>query len=153
MDYLTSQIETWASHRAIRHFWGFSELQDYDPECSSMPDGARAALVDTCKASMAIKDPKIQSFFSEYYGLSEGHRQRSDEAGWICAQRRVGRAFGWLHSQYAGGKATIPEYLIMVDDDTYVDLVDVMTYLEKEDKKTEGRAFARAGCVFPQNEV
>eukprot|EP00804_Cyclotella_cryptica_P013053 CCRYP_002359-RA/>CCRYP_002359-RA protein AED:0.09 eAED:0.14 QI:151/0.85/0.75/1/0.85/0.75/8/502/1448 len=153
MDYLTSQIETWASHRAVRHFWGFSELQDYDPECSAMSDAARAAIVDTCKASMAVKDPKIQSFFSEYYGLSEGHRERSNDAGWICAQRRVGRAFGWLHSQYAGGKATIPEYLILVDDDTYVDLVDVMAYLEKEDQKAEGRAFARAGCVFPRNEV
>ena len=53
MDYLTSQIETWASHRSIRYYWGFSELQDYDPECSAMSDDARAALVETCSTRIA----------------------------------------------------------------------------------------------------
>jgi hypothetical protein len=154
MDYLTAQIETWASHRGVRHYWGFSELQDFDPECSTMSDEARSAAVDTCKTGPAFKDPKIKSFFADYYGLSEGNRVRSNDAGWICAQRRVGRALGWLHSQYSGGKADIPDYLMVVDDDTFVDLVDVMSYLEQEAKKNEDvGAFARAGCVFEENEM
>jgi hypothetical protein len=36
LDYLTGQILTWASHRMVRHFWGLSELQDYDPQCGGM---------------------------------------------------------------------------------------------------------------------
>ena len=154
MDYLTAQIETWASHRGVRHYWGFSELQDFDPECSAMSEEARSAAVDTCKATQAFKDPKMKSFSEEFYGLSEGNRVRSDDAGWICAQRRVGRALGWLHSQYSGGKTDIPDYLMVVDDDTYVDLVDVMNYLKQEDDRTENAAaFARAGCVFQENEM
>ena len=154
MDYLTAQIETWASHRGVRHYWGFSELQDFDPECSAMSEEARSAVVDMCKATEAFKDPKIKSFSEEFYGLSEGNRVRSGDAGWVCAQRRVGRALGWLHSQYSGGKTDVPDYLMVVDDDTYVDLVDVMSYLEQEADKTEhAAAFARAGCVFQENEM
>ncbi|KAL3782062.1 hypothetical protein HJC23_006290 [Cyclotella cryptica] len=157
MDYLTSQIETWASHRSIRHFWGFSELQDYDQECSAMSDEARAALVDACKdrAHPAFGDDRIQAFFEEYYGLSEGNVVRSNDAGWICAQRRVGRAFGWLHAQYFEGQVDVPDYLMVVDDDTYLDLVDVMAYLEREREKIDNNeaAFARAGCVFQENDV
>ena len=152
MDYLTAQIETWASYRGVRHYWGFSELQDFDPECSAMTDEDRSAAVEQCKAPSAFKDAKMKSFLADYYGLTEGNRVRSGDAGWICAQRRVGRALGWLHSQYSGGKATMPDYLMVVDDDSYVDLLDVMSYLEQEAKKGVG-PFARAGCVFQESEV
>lgn len=153
MDYLTAQIETWASHRAVRHVWGFTELQDFDPECSTMSDEARLAAIDKCEASELFSDPKIKSFSSEYYGLSEGNRIRSNDAGWICAQRRVGRAFGWLHSQYSSGKTSIPDFVMVVDDDTYIDLVDVIGHLEEENNKLGNGAFAKAGCLFEQNEM
>jgi hypothetical protein len=97
MDYLTAQIETWASHRSVRHFWGFSELQDFDQECASWSEGRRASAVEHCKAS-GFKDSKISSFASEYYGLSEGYRIRSDDPGWICAQRRVMCSIGLILS-------------------------------------------------------
>lgn len=137
-----------------------------------MSDSDLAAVVDACREKTLtsgdeglFKDEKMKSFFGEYYGVSEGGRVRSRDAGWVCAQRRVGRALGWLHSKYSGGdgddKVDVPDYLMVVDDDTYVDLVDVMSYLEKEAEKKKGEggedvdvgAFARAGCVFPQNEV
>ena len=154
MDYLTAQIKTWASHRSVRHYWGFSELQDYDPECSAMSEEARSAAVKTCMATDAFRDPMIKGFLQNYYGLSEGNRVRSGDAGWVCAQRRAGRALGWLHSQYSEEKIDIPEFLLVVDDDTYIDLVDVMSYLKQEAKKTDlTRAFARAGCVFQKNDV
>jgi hypothetical protein len=41
----------------------------------------------------------------------------------------------------------------MVDDDTYLNLVNVTAYLEKEDKKANGGAFARAGCFFGQGKL
>lgn len=154
MDYLTAQIETWASHRGVRHYWAFSELQDFDGECTSMTEEARKESVKMCKAGEGVNDVKVKGFFGDYYGLSEGNRVRSEEAGWLCAQRRVGRALGWLHYQYAVEKMEIPDYLMVVDDDTFVDLVDVMKFLEEEaDKNQDGGAFARAGCVFEENEM
>ena len=153
MDYLTAQFETWGSHKNVRHYWGFSELQDYDTECTDMSESSLSEAVSTCKAAQGYGDAKIKSFFGDYYGISEGNRVRSNDAGWLCAQRRVGRALGWLHYQYVVKDVEIPQYLAVVDDDTYIDLVDVISYLKKEEQKTEGRAFARAGCVFQENDV
>ena len=37
--------------------------------------------------------------------------------GWFCAQRRPGRALGWLQVMYQNPNE-IPEILLIVDDDT-----------------------------------
>jgi len=95
LDYLTAQIETWASHRSTRHFWGFSEGQDYDLGCAaslSKDDGLKQ-FVTACEAILGTfqgQDYRIGAFFSKFYGATEGGRIRSGDAGWICAQRRPG---------------------------------------------------------------
>ncbi|KAL3774922.1 hypothetical protein ACHAWO_004008 [Cyclotella atomus] len=125
-----------------------------------MSDSDLAAVVDACREKTLtsgdqglFKDEKMKSFFGEYYGVSEGNRVRSRDAGWVCAQRRVGRALGWLHSKYSGGdgddKVDVPDYLMVVDDDTYVDLVDVMSYLEKEAEKKKGEGGRMWIIPFP----
>ncbi|KAL7483385.1 hypothetical protein ACHAW6_012291, partial [Cyclotella cf. meneghiniana] len=151
LDYLTAQIKTWASHHSTRHFWGFSELQDYDPECTSTPPEKLEEFVETCRNFHRTTDKDengARSFFSQYYGFTEGNRDRTKDAGWVCAQRRLGRAFGWLHSQYAGEETTIPDYLVLVDDDSYMDMVAVVRSLEEAEKEQKGAAFALGGCVF-----
>lgn len=107
------------------------------------------------KGDHGTQAERMTSFFQKYYGLSEGSRVRSRDPGWICAQRRVGRAFGWLHSMYSSSSngVKVPDYLMIVDDDTYVDLVHVVKYMEKQEQASPGRAFASSGCVFRQNEV
>ncbi|KAL3795746.1 hypothetical protein HJC23_008233 [Cyclotella cryptica] len=155
LDYLTAQIKTWASHTSIRHFWGFSELQDYEPECTSTPRNKLDEFVETCRKfhrTIQQDENGAESFFAQYYGFTEGNRDRTDDAGWVCAQRRVGRAFGWLHSQYAGGETSIPDYLALVDDDTYMDMVAVVRSLQHEEKEWKGAAFASGGCVFQGSE-
>jgi hypothetical protein len=42
---------------------------------------------------------------------------------------------------------------MVVDDDTYIDLVDVIGHLEEENNKLGNGAFAKAGCLFEQNEM
>lgn len=98
LDHLTAQIETWASHLSTRHFWGFSELNDFDPECaSSTTPNKLGDYVDTCAdflGALQRRDNHIGSFFSQYYGVTEGGRIRSNDPGWVCAQRQPGRALG-----------------------------------------------------------
>lgn len=154
-------METWASHRATRHFWGFSELQDFDPECTSSTSAHDLVdYVDTCKDILHTMQERdhghtMGPFFYKYYGVTEGGRDRSNDAGWMCAQRRPGRAFGWLHSQYVGGDTTIalPDYLLLVDDDTHVNMGSVMSFVEGVENEFGGSdAFGVAGCVFQRGE-
>lgn len=152
LDYLTAQISTWASHRSTRHFWGFSEVQDFDRECSSSTSAYELdEFVVGCKdilSTLFQEQDDVGSFFSDFYGVTEGGRTRSGDAGWMCAQRRVGRSFGWLHSQYAEGVTTIPDYLVIVDDDTYMDMEEVLTLLKDKENERGGGAFGMSGCVF-----
>jgi hypothetical protein len=148
MDYLTAQISTWASHRMVRHFWGLSEVQDYDPQCGEMSVHEIHSIVEKCKAQNHSELSKMSTFLAEFYGVSEGNRVRSNDPGWICALRRVGRAFGWLHSVYLNSKdSSLPDYLLMVDDDTYVDMEKVKSNLDKS------KEWALSGCVFEENDV
>ena len=154
-DYLTAQVETWASHRSTRHFWGFSEVQDFDQECASLLSPSELEeFVTGCQDILRTfekQDDSFGSFFSNSYGATEGGI-RSGDPGWICAQRRLGRTFGWLHSQYAEGVTTVPDYLVIVDDDTYMDMEEVLKLFKSKEDGREGRASGMSGCLFESEE-
>lgn len=149
LDFLMAQVESWASHRSMRHYWGFSELNDFDPECtSSAPAQEVAAYVESCRAFHSADG---NGFFASYYGKTEGGRDRAHSPGWLCAQRRPGRAFGWLHSQYTGGTEP-PDYLLVVDDDSYVDVPHLLHLLNWHREQRQQRATVLAGCLFQAGE-
>jgi len=50
-----------------------------------------------------------------------GVGRKPTEAGWFCAQRRPGRSLGWLQAVYQT-RAAPPDILMLVDDDTSVDI-------------------------------
>ena len=126
LDYLKGQFSTWASHDMVRNFWGLTESQDYNPTC--------------LEADMKKKIGQCQT--TNYGGMFSNfpNAEGSNDAGFICAQRRVGRVFGWLHSVYSEGN--LPDYLLLVEDDTYVNLDNV-----KVDLQNEGE-LALAGCMY-----
>ena len=149
LDFLMAQVETWASHRSIRHYWGFSELNDFDPECTSAASARDLDnKVDSCRAFHSATG---NDFFSSYYGQTEGGRDRAHNSGWLCAQRRPGRALGWLHYQYAGGTEP-PDYLFVVDDDSYIDVPRLLHLLEWHMEQRQQRPFVLAGCLFQAGE-
>ena len=112
---LTGQIETWASHTDVRNYWGVTESQDYNTKCDQMTNEELQSFVDKCHEPMRWK-------------VAEGFRRRQygqygdviNHAGWFCAQRRPGHALGWLQAMYGNGTMSIPDILILVDDDTSV---------------------------------
>jgi len=114
---LTAQLNTWASHVNVRHFWGVTERQDYDVNCDSMSEEALQSFVQTCKGSMGW-DKKVEQYRVGHFGHARGF-VRGRQAGWICAQRRPGHALGWLQTMYQNEKM-IPDILLLVDDDTSV---------------------------------
>ena len=147
IEYLEAQASTWGAHSSIRNFFGFTENDDVF-NCSSVSAEELESYVNTCK-SLPRKNHRIQEFFTGYYGKSEGNVTRSTNEGWVCAQRRLGRALGWLHALYHNSQ-DIPDFLTIVDDDTYIDQQAVLSYLQREAGNGKG-SLARAGCVFERN--
>jgi len=117
---LTAQLNTWAKHPNVRHFWGVDEQQDYDINCNeklSAYNGV-ASLVNTCQSPMGWKPNRAEQFRIRMYARD---RIRAGYGpGWFCAQRRPGHALGWLQTIYQSNATSIPDILLLVDDDTSV---------------------------------
>mmetsp|Transcript_29943 Transcript_29943/g.49107 ORF Transcript_29943/g.49107 Transcript_29943/m.49107 type:complete len:232 (-) Transcript_29943:113-808(-) len=90
------------------------------------------SYVQTCRS------PKLGS---KTFG--RGHKM--SESGWFCAQRRPGRALGWLQAMYQGDAAP-PDILILVDDDTSVDIDKVKKAVLHA--KNKDIPFIGSGSVF-----
>jgi len=120
---LTAQIETWASHFSVRNFWGVTEQQDYDVNCDQQSWEALQAYKQSCW------DPKGKAFSLV---VKFGHGSSTKGQDWYCAQRRPGHALGWLQRMYQNA-ANIPDILLIVDDDTSVDIEEVQRQMSSKD--------------------
>ena len=139
-EHLSVQNRTWASHPSVRNFWGFTERDDHDPDCPSKLDAESFAR--TCRSPMGW-EPNAERLRASHFGQASG-RVRSD-AGWFCAQRRPGRALGWLREIYRDER-NIPDLLLVVDDDTSVDVGKAIDFMGRPGF-SEG-SFVAAPCTF-----
>mmetsp|Transcript_2526 Transcript_2526/g.5372 ORF Transcript_2526/g.5372 Transcript_2526/m.5372 type:complete len:393 (-) Transcript_2526:467-1645(-) len=143
-EYLAAQVETWASHINVRHYWGVTEREDYDINCPSMSDEYLQSFLHTCKSPMGW-DNDIEQFRTRHFGAASGFKRQ--QAGWFCAQRRPGRALGWLQAMYQN-ETKIPDILILVDDDTSLDVNKMKQLMLREEYNDH--PFAGAMCTFEQ---
>ena len=161
LDFLQGQMNSWASHTAVRHFWGFSEMDDSDPNCSATI-GTTQNHFRLCKRVWPRPtDSALHKFFQMSYGLGT----RKKPPGWLCAQTRFGQAIGKVGAEYrkriyhqhasslsADGDSTttssvasiLPDYLLLVDDDTYVD-VEAITHTMQSELAKVATSTASAG--------
>jgi len=120
---MRAQLHTWAAN--VRHFWGVTESQDYDRNCTSITDKDLWSFVNKCREDGTATFPKLYypgTIQREsdwlYFGVTT--KGQMDQAGWYCAQRRPGRGLGWLQAFYEKKTNTLPDLLYIVDDDTAV---------------------------------
>ncbi len=114
-------METWAAHYSVRNFWGVTEEQDYDVECGQQPRDALGLYLQSCHTE------RSGAKFRFSFGTRPYHR---NGWGWFCAQRRPGHALGWLQSMYQD-PSNIPDILIIVDDDTSLDIEAVQLWMSE----------------------
>ena len=154
--HIQAQVDTWAgSHRSVRHFWGFTERQDLNQSCTDVSAEDLMVLVQTCKSGAGF-DTSVAGHVRRYYGFGEGLVDHQEEPGWVCAQRRVGPLLGWLQAQYGGGSNAeeedpLPDLLVYLDDDTFVDVDQARRFMAHEAAYAGGRPLARAACVIRED--
>jgi hypothetical protein len=114
-------METWASHYSIRNFWGVTEEQDYDVNCGQQSEEALEVYLQRCHTERG----------GAKFRMRFGQRPYNEKGwGWFCAQRRPGHALGWLQSMYQD-PSNIPDILLIVDDDTSVDIEAVQLWMSE----------------------
>ena len=123
-----AQKETWASHHTVRNFMTVSEHDDPDPKCSSNFDTGKVnAYIQGCvkhnrDTNPSLKNYYLKSFFATHYAKYKWLAQKGDAGGWLCAQRRVAVGLAKIGRSYREREEELPEYLILADDDMYVNM-------------------------------
>ena len=115
-DYLHAQLSTWASHKSIRNYWGYTEINDIHTNCSLvLQEKSKNFLKDpyqitnkhfnkcredgysnSNKNNTKTRIPKLRKYLKQVYGWG----QRKKGIGWLCAQVRFGQSLGKVIKYY-----------------------------------------------------
>lgn len=133
-DYQDAQEQTMGYHKAVRDFYRVNELNDTEVNChSNLTTSTVGQFVDFCDAQTEFPTMvKFKEIFAK--GCNKKWlTQKSNPGGWLCAQKRpLDGVYGVLSkykarfSSYSDG--VLPDYFIIMDDDTYVNLDTVPAY-------------------------
>lgn len=161
-EYQIVQQETFGSHDAVRNFFRFNELDDsFEPACHTNLTMEKVGQISAyCHRSGPHND--ILRFRSGYARI-QWLQKKANAPGWICAQKRLPGGLARVLKSYQQQEqrniqqgrvlsrtnntttSTIPDYLIVMDDDTYLNMHEVVHSLARE--YPSGNEYVVAGCM------
>lgn len=146
--YQDAQERTFGSHVAVRDFYRITEANDFEAEChSSLQVKQVQQIVQFCKARSPVFNqfPHLKRM-KDHYANFKWLLKKSNPPGWMCAQKRPADGFYAVLSSYKDTGKSLPDYLFIIDDDTYVNMNEVSPFLQTAYPVQE--AYAVAGCMI-----
>lgn len=151
LDYLEGQRETIGAHVSVRHFFGVTEDVDEDATCSTdMTSNDTLKVAKFCHKKFWNKRTQMQmKFMRNHYASVKFLFGKTNPTGWLCAQTRPIVALSKVVlSKYMSGEVSLPDYLVIVDDDTHLNLPLIQQYFQSDpDYFSNGAARTIAGCL------
>lgn len=166
-EYQKMQKATFGSHPSVRHFFAITEKDDVDQDCHD-----RLTMIDVLQISgfcgglrrdIEHKHRLLFDFKNKFANPDWLQRTTKNPAGWMCAQKRPMAGFGKAletyrkytnHTQQQQQQLDLPDFLVIMDDDTWYNMEYVMKglkELQKEPSVLNGRvgaSFVVAGCLI-----
>jgi len=151
-ELITAQKKLMSKHPSVRSSWWLTEFDDDDRKCS--------VGLDTVDYLSKCTDPKVDPWTGNTRGplskraanlhwtqekLEDDGYTPSNQAGWICAQRRVGYGIGERGKAYQKTN-DLPDFLVLMDDDTYINLDLFVEHIKTFDPL---EPIIHAGFIFP----
>jgi hypothetical protein len=150
-DYQEAQRNTFAKHKSVRFYFNVTEDDDADLNCSrTLRRNDVAVIAKRCRHLRVGAHSSFMQILQSMYSRPVKLKQKASGSGWMCAQARPTHGFGKVVAQYRAMKEThgdqaLPDYLLIADDDTYVNMELVGEYLSNFDN---GVPRAIAGCLL-----
>mmetsp|Transcript_22940 Transcript_22940/g.34797 ORF Transcript_22940/g.34797 Transcript_22940/m.34797 type:complete len:539 (+) Transcript_22940:161-1777(+) len=159
-EFQIAQLESWASHVYVRNFFhATEETVDMDIISPFKRDGTdKMPCLETLSSSQRVRkhvtkcrihniehktkhgDNFMDRDMKYVFYEKDWIFKKANPAGWACAQRRVGYGIGRLGKLYRERSkrlslltgSILPDYLFLVDDDTYYNIDAVIDNLRHE---------------------
>ena len=109
----------------------------------------RQRLVMEGNSSIIGKYPFMFDFNRHFATEEKLVGTKSNPVGWLCAQKRPIGALSRLIQAYNKNNKNdlpLPDYLFLIDDDTYVDIDKTLTYLLEHNPPSQKQVVA--GCLY-----
>eukprot|EP00977_Amphora_coffeiformis_P003416 scaffold637_cov217-Amphora_coffeaeformis.AAC.1 len=132
--YHEMQRKAFTSHPAVRHFYGLTEKNDTESTCHS------DLIMNRIKDALMFcrRRPTNHTYLDsirQYFGMVDKGNLRQMEVerarGWLCAQKRPMDGLVLAMKSYRSGTTPLPDYLIFMDDDTWMNMTKVTEYLSQ----------------------
>jgi hypothetical protein len=154
-DFHRAQAETFGQHPAIRQFVTVTEFNDTEKDCSStLTKDHIVKISEHCRDESRFHDvPKHEYTFLKNRAVkyldANTLLAKASPAGWLCAQRRpidgiYNLVRSYKKSNNNGNRDDFPDYLVIMDDDTWVNMDQFLPNLQQN--FTQDRAYMIAGC-------
>lgn len=137
------QIETFATHKTVRNFFVADETVDNDPNCNEALKIEDAFEISEFCVHKEWEDENqwLMRLMTRHYITRERLEANSNPVGWICAQQRP--LFSLFEIQKRYQSEPLPDYLIVMDDDSYFNMNKFQKHFSLE---ASSRPRAIAGC-------
>ncbi len=140
---LGAQAKTWATHRSIRHYFAATEKDDADKTCYRTLNKTQIEnIVNHCVTEQPLAKGVFKIQYKKAF-VKGSFAQRG--AGWMCAQQRVAVGIETLGRYYRMQANTLPDYLLLQDDDTYYNMMRMEEFLNDKDPSIP---LAEAPCLI-----
>jgi hypothetical protein len=135
----TAQHDTFGQHAAVRRFFRFTEDDDSDRDCSStLTAAAIDQVVEHCRQGKS-GESRIAFLYRQYQFKPKKH------VGWLCAQKRpIDGLYAVLSRYQRENMENVPQYLAIIDDDTFLNVPALMETLRRDFASTVPHVVA--GC-------
>jgi hypothetical protein len=150
LHYQEAQRNTFASHKSVRFFFNITEIDDADPTCADnfSPEDAYA-VSDFCVSERWQPHQLLMRYMKRSYARPRWLKKKASPHGWMCAQGRPSHGLAKVVAQYramkkAHGDKALPDYLVIADDDTYINFELFEQYMSTFDTSAPR---AIAGCM------
>ena len=151
MDYLEAQRDTFATHISVRNFFNATEQDDADPSCStSLTKIAIWKIVTFCRITKKWDRRRqfVMTHEQNSFATKRWLERKANPQGWLCAQSRPAQGFYKVMQHYKSTGEAFPDYLIIMDDDTYYNIELFQQHFQNSaEYQNSSDPAAIAGCL------
>ena len=153
LDLLNAQQKTFASHVSVRNFFNATEDDDADPECYKyLTLDDVSAVSNFCRRRQGLSH--FYKTLRNGYARTQWLEKKKNPTGWMCAQTRPISGLMKVYKHYMNSHERLPDYLIIMDDDTYINMESFQNdfeILNSSDNMYYAGCLVRSPIGGPQN--
>jgi hypothetical protein len=144
-QYQQAQQRTLGSHAAVRNFFPITELNDTDSTCSEKLSYPQLQKVKQfCKRRFRNQSKESYRIRRLLYGPK-------NHTGWMCAQKRPIDGLYAVLQQYQLEQIQPPNYLFIVDDDSFLNMDTIIHTLQTNHSYTAPSILTGCPYNYPQD--